>query len=272
MPVTANAIKTPIIRTATKIDQSKPAQFVFKVCPPNTCCCNVDPIFTVLILTTGQWVRQTFADVPKAEHFITVTNGNPGLKRLNIWINSKHYTTLKLGDNETRSLDLARAMTEIDNTISLVGAGELGASASVAIVDTPPAAATKNAGMGGMAAAPTQGPAHRHNAIWGPLAEETEENSHLHAANAASQTVQVNFNGALNAGTAINPSIFTVKVNGKAAAVQTVHLQAGASGMDLTLQLPKGTLHSGDSVDVFWENLRDAKGRPLSGRVPLFAE
>jgi hypothetical protein len=106
----------------------------------------------------------------------------------------------------------------------------------------------------------------------GPLAEAAEENSHLHAANAAGQTVQVNFSGALNSGAASNPSLYTVEVNGKPAAVQVAHVQAGAAGMDLTLQLPPGTLHNGDSVDVFWDNLRDAKGRPLAGHVPLFAQ
>jgi hypothetical protein len=123
-----------------------------------------------------------------------------------------------------------------------------------------------------MTLAQAQGPAHRQNAIWGPLAEETEENSHLHVANAASQTVQVNFNGALKSGVASNPSAFTVEVNGKATAVQAARVQAGAAGMDLTLQLPPGTLRGGDSVDVYWENLRDAKGRPLAGHVPLFAQ
>jgi hypothetical protein len=271
MPMNAGGTKSPMVCTATKIDQTKPAQFVFNVCPPNTpveCCCPVDPIFTVLKLTTGQWVRQTFADVPPAEHFVTMTNGDPGLTRLHIWVNSKHYTTLNLRDNETRGLDLAAAMTEKENTISLVGAGELGASASVAIVDSPPAPVTSHGAAS--AAAQAQGPTSRHNATWGPLAEETEENSHLHAAKSASQTVQVNFNGALS--NAANPSAFTVEVNGKAAAVQAAHVQAGAAGMDLTLQLPPGTLHNGDSVDVSWDNLRDAKGRPLAGHVPLFAQ
>jgi hypothetical protein len=78
--------------------------------------------------------------------------------------------------------------------------------------------------------------------------------------------------GALNSGAASNPSLYTVEVNGNAAAVQTAHVQAGAAGTDLTLQLPPGTLHGGDSVDVYWENLRDAKGRPLAGHVPLFAQ
>ena len=263
--------KTPIPLTVTKTDQTKRAQFAFSACSPVGVCCPIDPIFTVLKLTTGRWVRQTFAGVPPAEHLIGVTNGDPGLKRLNIGVNGARFTTLSLGDNETRSLDVAAAMTEKENTITLLGAGELGASAAVVIGDIPPAAAANNGGMGGMALAKAQGPARRANAIWGPLAEATEENSHLHAANAASQTVVVNFNGALKSGAASNPSLYTVEVNGKPGAVQAAHLQAGASGMDLTLQLPPATLHGGDNVDVSWENLVDAKGRPLAGHVALLA-
>ena len=274
LPISFSTPNTsPILLTATKTDQTQPAQFEFNVCKPGDLlsCCPIDPILTVLKLTTGRWVRQTFAGVPPAEHFFTVTNGDPGLNRLHIWVNSKHFTTLSLRDNETQNLDLAAAMTEKANTISLVGAGELGASAAVLIGDTAPAAAAENGRMGAMALAQAQGPAHRRSAIWGPLAEETEENSHLHAANAASQTVQVNFSGALNSGAASNPSLYTVEVNGKPAAVQVAHVQAGAAGMDLTLQLPPGTLHNGDSVDVFWDTLLDAKGRPLAGHVPLRA-
>ena len=259
--------------TFTKTDQTKVAEFAVSACPPTGACCSIDPIFTVLELTTGRWVRQTFAGVPKAEHLITVTNGEPGLKRLHVRVNGQRFTAFSLSDNETRSLDVAAAMTGKANTITLVGAGELGASASVAIGNIPPAAAAaNNGGMGAMALAQAQGPAHWQNAIWGPLTEATEENSHLQTANAASQTVQINFNGALNSGAAANPSVYSVEVNGKAAAVQAAHVQAGAAGMNLTLQLPPGTLHGGDSVNVFWENLLDAKGRPLSGHVPLFAQ
>jgi hypothetical protein len=272
MPMDAGGTKSPVVCTATKIDQTKPAQIVFNTGPLHGGSCPIDPIFTVLKLTTGRWARQTFADVPKAEHFITVTNGDPGLNRLHIWVNSKHFNTLSLGDNETRSLDLAAAKMEKTNTISLVGAGELGASASVLIGDIPQAPAAKKGGVGATAVAPAQGSSPRHNPVWGPLAEETEENSHLHAANAASQTVRINFNGALNSGAASNSSAFTVEVNAEPAAVQAAHVQAGAAGMDLTLQLPRGTLHKGDNVDVYWENLQDAKGRPLSGHVPLFAQ
>jgi hypothetical protein len=260
--------KSPILLTATKIDQTKPAQFAFSVCTPDECCCELDPIFTVLKLSTGRWVRQTFADVPKAEHFLTVTDGNPGLARLHIWVNSKHAATLRLKDNETQNIDLAAVMTEQKNTISLVGMGELGASAAVNIVDSPPAAAAKQGIAAAAAQALSSGP--RQNAVWGPLADETEENSDLQAADVSRQTIQLVFSAALSSAAAASPRIFTVEVNGKTAAVQGAHIQKSAAGTQLTLQLPQGALHKGDTVDVWWENLPD--GRSLSGHVALFAQ
>ncbi|MGC2223400.1 MAG: YncE family protein, partial [Methylocella sp.] len=82
--------------TFTKTDQTKAAEFAVSACRPSGSCCSIDPIFTVLELTTGRWVRQTFAGVPKAEHLITVSNGEPGLKQLHIKVNSERFTTLTL--------------------------------------------------------------------------------------------------------------------------------------------------------------------------------
>jgi len=265
VPVTVSPpVTTPFFITATKIDQTQPARFELSACSSDGCCPE-DPIFTVLKLSTGRWVRQTFADVPSAERFLTVTNGSPGLSRLHIWVNSKHYATLPLRDIETRSLDLAAAMTQTNNTISLVGTGELGASAAVNIVKTPP----PHGGATAASQALSSGP--RHNPIWGPMAEASEENSDLLAANVSSQTVQIVFSDALSNAAASNSKVFTAEVNGTAATVQGAHVQGGAAGTQVILQLPQRTLHSGDSVDVYWENLRDAKGRPLSGHGSLFA-
>jgi hypothetical protein len=272
MPMATGGTKNPIGVTATKTDQTQVARIVLGVFAPEDSCpmCPMDPIFTVLKLATGQWVRQTFANIAQTDRFLTVTNGDPGMERLEIWINSRLYRTVALKENETSSLDLAAAMTETENSISFVGYGELGASANIMVVDTAPAT---DANSGSAPAVQEQGLVHRHSPIWGPLAEETEENSDLHTADAMSQTVRLNFNGALNSTAALDPSIFTIEVNRKAVMVGTVQTQASATGgLDLTLQLPTETLHSGDIVDVYWQNMRDLKERLLSGHVPLLVQ
>jgi hypothetical protein len=270
MPLAAGGTHSSIVVTATKTDQSKVAQIALAIsAPTDACTCIKDPIFTVLKLATGRWARQTFANIAQSDQFLTVTNADPGLERLEIWVNSKLNRTLSLKEDETSNLDLAAAMTETENTISFVGYGELGASANIMVVDTASATESNSGGR----AVREQGLVHRHSPIWGPLAEETEENSHLHAADVMSQTVRLNFNGPLNSATAADPSIFTVEVNRKATLVGTVQAQAAKNGgLDLTLQLPPETLHSGDTVDVYWQGLRDLRERSLLGHVPLLVQ
>jgi hypothetical protein len=41
---------------------------------------------------------------------------------------------------------------------------------------------------------------------------------------------------------------------------------------DVILELPGSTLHGGDTVDVYWQNLLDGTEKPMSGHVPLFVQ
>jgi hypothetical protein len=117
-----------------------------------------------------------------------------------------------------------------------------------------------------------QGRVSRHGAIWGPLAEDIDENSDLRAANVATQTIEINFNGALNPRSAASSAVYTVDVNGKPVIVLAAKIQGAAANLDVILQLASGSLHAGDNVDVFWQNLLDTNNRPLSGHVSLLAE
>lgn len=272
MPMQCGGTKSPVVATATKVDQTKPAQFVLRVCTPDGCCCPVDPIFTTLNITTGRWVRQTFTDIPQAESHITVTNGDPGLKKLRIRVNSKHYKTLKLKDNQIKTLNVASAMDAGDhNTISLIGKGELGASADVAIVDSPVSASTALV-VENLRGAAFPAEIHRFNTVWGPLAEEVEETSDLRAASVSTQTIRFTFSGALDTAAASNAGLYTVEVNDQAVVVETATAQRSSQGIELTLQLPFGVLQTGDRVGVFWGELLDAKGRPFAGHVSLRAQ
>ena len=113
----------------------------------------------------------------------------------------------------------------------------------------------------------------QYNAVWGSLDGHAEENSALQTANVASQGIRLNLMAVLEADAGRNPSIFTVEVNGKAVAVQSVGVEAGADeSTDLVLQLPEGTLEAGDSVSISWQNLVAAKGRALTGYVSMTAQ
>ena len=276
-PLATGGTKDPVTFTFTKYDSSKSGLVDLLVTDTQGHDCKKDPIFTILKLATGKWAKQSFSGVAKRDQYLTVTNFEPSLGSLEVWVNSRLFRTLTLKPGETANFDLGAAMTDDENTISFVGYGALGSRASIMVADVEPdsesdsdrqAAGAQPAAMG------EQALASRQSQIWGPLVEDTEENTDLHTADAAGQTVRLNFNGDLNSGAAGNPSIFTVKVNGKAVIVRAVQPRPGANGssLDLTLRLPAGTLHSGDQVDVYWQGLPDGTGRPLSGHVPLLVE
>lgn len=232
-----------------------------------------DPVFTTLELTTSRRVRQIFTNIPNQEHYITISNGAPGLEKLNIRINRRLYTSIPLAQNETKNFDVSSAMEPgNNNTVTLTGVGELGASADVSILDSAPAS-TAEAGRRSPARPVNAGGNHLDNGVWGPLAEEVEETSDLHLADVSTQTVQIVFKGAMDKSAAGGRANYAVEVNGtKEPVVATNAKQSGAEGVNVTLQLPPGTLQAGDKVDVQWVELTDTKGRPLSGHVSLIAQ
>jgi hypothetical protein len=174
LPMNTGGTTSPIVVTATKIDETQTARIKLDVCTPDGCCCPGDPVFATLKITTGKWVRQTFTELPQQEHFITVTNDYFGLRQLRITINGAPYATLRLANGETRNINVNSAMIAgSKNTISVVGVGDLGATAGFAILDSAPTAASANVAR--PIAAKVQGKSSHVNPNWGPLSEEVED-------------------------------------------------------------------------------------------------
>ncbi len=127
----------PVVLSATKIDQSKRARVEARVTDlaGNVALC--DPILTVVEIgsKTGTAAVQTHADVPQAEDTVTVSNGSPGLKHLEIVVNNKKFKVHDLADGEERIVDISSAMIPGDNVVTLRGQGKDGSSASVLIWD-----------------------------------------------------------------------------------------------------------------------------------------
>ena len=100
-----------------------------------------DPVITELEIPESdasegiRRVWQTVTDIPQAEHFVTIQNGDPGLKKLRIKVNGKPYKLIRLKDNEESMVDVSSLMVEKDNTITLIGYGVPGSSAWVTIAD-----------------------------------------------------------------------------------------------------------------------------------------
>jgi hypothetical protein len=81
-------------------------------------------------------VRQSFSDLPAAEHYVGIVNGTPGLAWLSILVNGQVFALNPLADGQSVLLDLGAAMGEGDtNVVVLAGQGVAGASASITIGD-----------------------------------------------------------------------------------------------------------------------------------------
>jgi hypothetical protein len=267
---------TSVVCTATKINQTIPAQFSlesFSV-QPETCGAITDPVFTSLGLSAGSVVKQTFGALLPAEHFIAVQNGTPGLRRLAIEINGEKFRTLSLREGSSYNIDAGDAMTTADNIVTLTGYGTPGDSAEIDITNMAPQAGgsagpTGRPVIGDPGVSPVRSRRSRLNAAWGRLSEEVEDTTERAVVNLFSQTVQVAFATDLEPGAANDARTFVVEANGN----RTVEPELAIYDLGLghvTLFLPPNALQAGDRVQVFWDDLGDRRGRALSGRSGTF--
>jgi plastocyanin len=98
-------------------------------------CTECDPASNV-IRSTGRPVRQMFLGIPQEEQFVTVRNGSPGLRNLQVWVNGERFRLKRLRDGEEQTLDVSSAMLPGDANVFVVTAnGRPGASAMVLIWD-----------------------------------------------------------------------------------------------------------------------------------------
>ncbi|WP_069471329.1 DUF7507 domain-containing protein [Candidatus Marithrix sp. Canyon 246] len=129
-------ITVPILITATKVDQNLSSVVEFQITDlvGNVTVC--DPVISVVARTNGKPVTQTFTDIPEIESKITVTNGAPGLKEIQINVNGQIFVFDNLADNQVIFQDVAAYMNLYNNnTISLTALGKPDGSALVLIAD-----------------------------------------------------------------------------------------------------------------------------------------
>jgi hypothetical protein len=99
-----------------------------------------DPVITLEIREDGKPVTETVSGVPemnkKENRFedIIVTNGDPGLKNLEILINGEKFKVTGLKDGEEATVDVSYALVEGEiNAYELTAFGKPGCSAVVVI-------------------------------------------------------------------------------------------------------------------------------------------
>ncbi|HEV3139286.1 MAG TPA: hypothetical protein VGY57_02155, partial [Vicinamibacterales bacterium] len=128
--------RAPLAINATRIDGTRSATLTVKAVDVfgNTISC--DPIATTVTKLRHERGGQTLAGIAAADHVVTIENGAPGLKGLDVVVNGVVFEVRKLADRETRVVDVKSAMRAGDrNTITLVPRGRNGESAVVTIAD-----------------------------------------------------------------------------------------------------------------------------------------
>lgn len=93
-----------------------------------------DPVETTVTKLRQDRGVQTFTDLPHDEHVVTIENGSPGLRGMDIIVNGVEFRVRGLDDGEARRVNVRRAMVPgHQNVITLVPRGRRGESADVTI-------------------------------------------------------------------------------------------------------------------------------------------
>jgi hypothetical protein len=127
---------TPVIVTATKVNQSQSSEVSFIVSNTAGKSTSCDPVdFTAQI--ENRMETHVFRSLSSSEHYVRIVNGTPGLRRIAFRVNGTLFPESHLADGETTVLDIGPAVQESPNNIVLMHAsGKAGASAYILIGDS----------------------------------------------------------------------------------------------------------------------------------------
>jgi hypothetical protein len=126
----------PLIVVGTKIDQTRSSQVRLRVTDLAGNVTECDPVLTQEVRENGKPESSTYAGITPEEHVVTVYNGDPGLRMLEIDVNGKKLKMTGLRPGEERSLDVASAVTPgMSSIFTLTAHGKPGGGATVMIWD-----------------------------------------------------------------------------------------------------------------------------------------
>lgn len=126
----------PVVVTATKEDQSRAARVELRVVDAAGNCTYCDPVWTEVVRSTGKPLVETYTQLDETEDTVTIENGNPGLRNLEVVVNGRSYRAAGLRDGEIRTLDVSAALLPgKQNIFTLESLGRPGSSATVMIWD-----------------------------------------------------------------------------------------------------------------------------------------
>jgi hypothetical protein len=126
----------PLVVLASKVDFTKSSQVGLRVTDVDGNVIDCDPVQVTVERTTGRPQPVTLTGLPAEEGRITVRNGSPGVKNLEINVNGWTWRLTGMSDGAERTLDVSPAMRPGDgNTITVTPQGKPGGSADLVISD-----------------------------------------------------------------------------------------------------------------------------------------
>ncbi len=139
---------TPIVITATKIDQSKRARILFRVTDVAGNFVDCDPYIVNLDVPAGETYEEVLDDVPDFEGWITIYNKVPGFQSLEFDVNGDVYNIDGLASYETHSFQVFDSLYPgNENVIKIRSADGLGGVGTVFIAETPGALPSDSLGL-----------------------------------------------------------------------------------------------------------------------------
>jgi hypothetical protein len=129
--------KDPVVLSTTKIDNTQKSRVEARVTDlaGNVRLC--DPILLLLVRDKSESASLSAgSDVPRAEDKVTITNGAPGLRKIDIVVNGQTFKVNGLKDGEEVTVDISSAMVDGDaNKVDFQVKGKPGSFANVMIWD-----------------------------------------------------------------------------------------------------------------------------------------
>jgi hypothetical protein len=125
-----------LVGSGTKIDQSQPGWLTIRATDVAGNEIDCDPVITQVIRATGRPEVQTYTGVPSTERAVTIFNGDPGLKQVQIDVNGRKFNVSGLQDGEKRTIDVGAAIVPgVDSTFKLTAHGKPGGTAEIVFWD-----------------------------------------------------------------------------------------------------------------------------------------
>jgi Kelch motif len=116
--------RDPAVLTATKLNSSLRSTVTLQVTSMDGASVTCDPIIAQLGGARGQAGVNVFRDVLQSESKLTLTNGQPGLDRVEVLVDGRRFELRDLRPGEVRTLDVGAALRRpTHNTIVVIGHG-----------------------------------------------------------------------------------------------------------------------------------------------------